>query len=685
MTNYFFDAAHPLLPQGANALLELPDSGTAFIGLDVVTTTGAALLAQNKQRITIAEGFKVQGQTFAVALKGNGSSVFNEGAIVSDTGTAIRFAGGGLGFLMNAGSITGVNGIELIKDTALTTADTLEIYNTGTIATSELAILAGIGADHVTNAGEIKTTSTNLAGTIIDLGAGSDIYDGTQGSVIGRIELGTGDDTAYGGTGADWISGGSGSNYIDGGAGVDTVDYAFATQGVSLSLGNANLQYTGFQFDQVLNVENIAGSAHADKLTGSDGANKLEGFGENDTLEGGFGNDILDGGEGLDTARYSGSSPVTVTLAVNGPQDTGIYGSDTLIGIENLEGGTGADKLTGNDLNNTLMGGAGNDTLKGGLGNDFLDGGSGDDRAVYTGNSSAYTITPGTESGTFKIVGPDGEDVLKDVRVVEFADKTVALVNGAPTSILLAGSSVLESAGPGTEIGTLFGSDPDGDTLTYSLVSNAGGLFRLDGSDLILNGTLDYETAKQHAITVRAADPYGKELYKTITINVRNVVETTPLSLRGTAAKDALVGEGGNDRILGLGGDDTLWGEAGRDTLIGGAGNDALIGGLGKDVFVFDTKPNVRTNVDTLYGFAPVDDTIQLSRKIFSKLPKKGTLSKSAFWTGDHVHDASDRIVYNKKTGALFYDPDGTGKAAAIQIAVLPTKLKMSHLDFVVI
>ena len=45
----------------------------------------------------------------------------------------------------------------------------------------------------------------------------------------------------------------------------------------------------------------------------------------------------------------------------------------------------------------------------------------------------------------------------------------------------------------------------------------------------------------------------------------------------------------------------------------------------------------------------------------------------------------SDRIIYHKASGNLFYDSDGTGKKAAIKIAVLPSKLKVAHHDFFLI
>jgi Ca2+-binding RTX toxin-like protein len=46
--------------------------------------------------------------------------------------------------------------------------------------------------------------------------------------------------------------------------------------------------------------------------------------------------------------------------------------------------------------------------------------------------------------------------------------------------------------------------------------------------------------------------------------------------------------------------------------------------------------------------------------------------------------DAEDRIIYNKGTGALFYDPDGTGALGAVQYATVTAGLTLSNADFIV-
>lgn len=152
--------------------------------------------------------------------------------------------------------------------------------------------------------------------------------------------------------------------------------------------------------------------------------------------------------------------------------------------------------------------------------------------------------------------------------------------------------------------------------------------------------------------------------------------------LRGSKLADTIDGLAGNDRIFGREGNDKLKGGAGNDTLNGGAGRDVLTGGAGKDHFVFDTKLS-RTNVDRITDFNVVSDRIDLDRDIFSKLPV-GALKASAFVIGTKAADAGDRIIYDDKTGKLFYDVDGTGRIEATQFAELKPHLELTADDFLI-
>jgi Ca2+-binding RTX toxin-like protein len=699
MTNYVFDATNPLPTNpGVNAVLELADAGNAIIDLAITSTDKVTVQAANKQRILIGTaGVLTAGNgaqdLHALELKGAESSVSNEGAVTSVTGAAIRFSGGGTSSVTNTAgkTIKGAEGIRIAAPTASAATAKLELLNAGTIEGTGLALIGGGGNDRVVNTGTLKTTATAAEAVLMDLGTGDDFYDGKLGTATsGIIKLGDGNDIAFGGTGNETFSGGKGTNIIDGGDGVsDTVDYSEATAGLSVNLNLSFSQTTNYSTDLLLNVENITGSAFNDTLTGNGLNNVLKGGNGDDTLDGGTGSDTLDGGAGNNTVKFSSSTAATVDLSNAAAQDTG-YGTDLLIGIRNLEGGSGADRFTGNSEDNRLVGNGGNDTLKGGGGNDTLEGGTGRNTAELSGSRDSYTIIKNAD-GTFTITdnqpGRDGTDTLKDVRFVKFGDgQTIALTNGTPTSVFPTSASVSESRAAGWRVTTLSSSDPDGDTLTYSLLSDAGGLFRLNGAEVLLNRGLDYEAAAKHTISVKVTDGWGGELTKEITISVSNdAAETAPLVKRGTAAADALVGEEGNDQLFGLAGKDQLFGYGGNDKLWGGANSDTLVGGTGNDIFVFDAAPNSKTNIDWVVDFNVKDDTIHLSKKIFSKLAKKGALSKGAFVVGDHFKDADDRILYHKKGGALFYDPDGTGDAKAIQFATIGKKLGISHKDFYVI
>ncbi|WP_349436715.1 MJ1477/TM1410 family putative glycoside hydrolase [Pararhizobium sp. A13] len=153
-------------------------------------------------------------------------------------------------------------------------------------------------------------------------------------------------------------------------------------------------------------------------------------------------------------------------------------------------------------------------------------------------------------------------------------------------------------------------------------------------------------------------------------------------TLRGSNLADKIGGLGGDDKIAGREGNDTISGGAGNDKLYGGAGKDTLTGGSGKDQFVFDTK-FADGNIDTVADFSVADDRLLLDHDIFSRLPA-GALKASAFIIGTKAADAGDRIIYDSRTGELFYDADGAGKGAAIQIARLDSHLKLMADDFLI-
>lgn len=173
------------------------------------------------------------------------------------------------------------------------------------------------------------------------------------------------------------------------------------------------------------------------------------------------------------------------------------------------------------------------------------------------------------------------------------------------------------------------------------------------------------------------------------TINGLGGVDT----LFGDAGDDTLNGGNANDTLDGGGGHDTLNGGAGKDTEIGGSGNDifvggggidTLTGGAGKDYFVLNTAG--LANRDIINDFVVADDTIRLDNDAFVGLGVTlGKLGAPKFWIGATAHDGNDRIIYNATTGKLFFDADGLGGVAQVQIAQLSENLALTNADFVVI
>jgi Ca2+-binding RTX toxin-like protein len=156
----------------------------------------------------------------------------------------------------------------------------------------------------------------------------------------------------------------------------------------------------------------------------------------------------------------------------------------------------------------------------------------------------------------------------------------------------------------------------------------------------------------------------------------------------GDGRATSIIGTANADHISGGDGKDRLDGDLGRDTLVGGRGQDRLNGGRDKDIFIFDEKLG-RSNVDVILDFSVRDDTIYLDNAFF-KLGK-GSPSKpmklkaKAFHSGQSATQMDDRILYDKKSGNLYYDADGTGPIAAIRFAQLKKGLVLTKADFFVI
>lgn len=397
--------------------------------------------------------------------------------------------------------------------------------------------------------------------------------------------------------------------------------------------------------------------AGADYVQGSPGNDYLDGYAGDDTLNGGAGNDTMAGGLGNDTYFVSSTGDRIAELYGGGSDTVVAQISYTLpadMEIEVLQAAPGTSKLslTGNNRANLLIGNNGANTLSGGGGSDVLDGGLGND---------TYLIA----SGHSTIVERDGEGIDTVLTGSSYALSPGSFVENLKAT----GASGVTLTGNETN-NTLFGNDA-----RNTLRGMAGNdvLYGGKGNDVLLGGA-----GRDALYGGDGLDRlYGEDGNDTLYGGSENG------TLSGGDGNDTLYGYWNNDLLYGDAGDDRLYGHTGNDTLVGGFGNDTLASGEGYDFLVFD-KPLSRTNVDTLTDFNPWADQIRLKLSVFRAIGHTGLLDASAFWIGSKAHAASDRIIYYKGAGVLFYDPDGSGATPQVKFAVLG-KLDLSAAAFLVI
>jgi Ca2+-binding RTX toxin-like protein len=540
--------------------------------------------------------------------------------------------------------------------------------------------------------------------------AGWDTFYGDAGNDL--LQGGTEDnstDYLNGQAGNDTLEGGLGADSLIGGEGNDFVSYVRSSAGVVINLLAGEAHGGDAIGDKITEVEGIIGSSHHDHLTGGNTSN---------TLEGGVGNDTLNGGGGFDYASYAGSGvAVAVNLGTNAK--SGGAAGDVYDSIEGLIGSAHADTLTGDANDNVLRGGGGNDTLTGGAGADVLDGGVGIDTVSYAGASAGVTVNLANGTGAGSDAQGDTYAEIENVIGSNFADVFIgnAAVNvfqggeGDDIYYVGAGDIVIENGYSGNDkvitdgnytlgnnIQALQGIGNGalvltGNALNNTIVGNAAGNW-IDGgagADTMMGGGGDDIYLIDNVGDVVTDFEGNNSVVSTVQLNLNNlqgnftnitVAEGFNFNVEGTSGHNVLKGNAFAN---------TLKGNGGNDKLYGMLGNDKLYGGAGRDTFVFDTRLNKTKNVDKIYDFKSRDDSFHLDNAIFTKLGRAGSearpkkFNSDMFVEGSRAKDREDRIVYDKKTGALYYDQDGTGSKAQVKIATLTNKTKLYYHDFFVI
>ncbi|MGF1991741.1 MAG: beta strand repeat-containing protein [Nostoc sp. ZfuVER08] len=582
---------------------------------------------------------------------------------------------------------------------------------------------------------QIKDFISGLLGNDSLIGLGdNDTLDGGDGN--DTLDGGTGNDSLIGGKGNDTYIVDSLSDVIIEGlnAGTDVVKSSVnwvlgANIEKLILIGTDAINGTGNNLKNVLTGNSAAnilnGADGNDSLIGGAGNDSLIGGAGNDTLDGGVGNDTLNGGagddtyivdstndviiEGLNAGKDLVKSSVTFVLADN-VENLTLTGSSAINGTGNnlgniLTGNTAANYLNGADGNDSLVGGKGNDTLVGGAGNDFLDGGVGDDSLDGGAGDDIYIV-----------------DSANDV-VIEGSNAGTDLVKSAVTFVLgnnlenltLTGSKVIN--GTGNSLNNIITGNGGANILSGedgndSLIGGAGndtlvggaGDDELDGGtgDDSLDGGMGNDTYTVNSLndTITEGSNAGTDLVKSsitwvLGNNLENLTLTGSSAISGTGnnLNNIITGNTGANLLSGEDGDDSLFGGSGIDTLLGGAGNDVLIGGIGKDVLTGGTGQDsfyltdTRTGgFDTITDFTVGNDTIFISKAEFALSQSVNTtLDSSIFRLGTAATAAGDRFIYDQTTGNLFFDKDGSGSAAKVQIALFSNQAMLTSANITVI
>ena len=136
-------------------------------------------------------------------------------------------------------------------------------------------------------------------------------------------------------------------------------------------------------------------------------------------------------------------------------------------------------------------------------------------------------------SHTFTVTATDGVTTVSEEFTLNVTDMTI---NTLAVTLANSGAALAESSSSGTSVGSSSISNPDSETVTYTLSGTGSSNFSVDSSgNVTTNGSLDFETAKSYALTLTATAG-GTAITDTFTVNVQNIEELTSAVLRYSAA-----------------------------------------------------------------------------------------------------------------------------------------------------
>lgn len=544
-----------------------------------------------------------------------------------------------------------------------------------TLTQTDFRITLGAGADSVSvgNYGFAANWTGQLLFTDFETGASGDRLELRSSLLRGKLQTWDGSSDPFAGGNLVLAQRGPDALLLfDRNGGADGFETLVTFANVSAS------SLTAFNLEGRAPPASIAaaGSDGADSLSGGAGADVLIGFGGGDRLSGGGGNDRLVGMGGNDSLIGEGGQDVLIggigddgylvddggDLVVEGVgegRDT-VYATSSFALAADAEievltaydrATTGMLTLSGNGFANILYGNMGSNGLMGGGGTDTLYGLGGDDSYIVDDASDSVIEYAGQGRDTVYALGSYALLASSEVEILTAYDRsgTAAVkLTGSASGNILYGNMGANGLVGGGGADTLYGLGGDDSYIVD------------DASDSVI------EFAGQGRDTVYATGDFSLAAGSEVEI----------LTAYDRAAS-------GGIKLSGNASANIIYGNAGANVLDGKGGADMLYGFGGADTFQFTTALQPGAAPTAIGDFASGQDRIALDDAIFGQLGP-GALPASAFATGSAAADADDRIIYNPVTGAISYDPDGNGSAAAVQFAILQSHPALTGGDFLI-
>ena len=423
-------------------------------------------------------------------------------------------------------------------------------------------------------------------------------------------------------------------------------------------------------------------------LTTNEGSASLNGGGGSDTIQ------VLT----TDAGAGKGSFQINERGSVQFEQASFFY----------INGNGGDDKIFGDQESDSVRGGAGKDYVSTGGGTDYIRVGATDDVAgeTYDGGSAFdYLYKESYQTLDLR------DDTFKNIESVSFVTggmmqitasqmggvttlygafdithpDVVEVTMGASGYVNLSSKNFFSFDQAGDKVFII--GDGDAETILASnmndVIKSGGGadlIVTYQGIDKVDGGkgrdTVSYLTRdKSINVTLDGKQQVGVKVDGLVEDKIKNVE-----NIVGGSAADVLKGDELANVFKGSEGNDKLKGYAGNDKLEGGTGLDTLVGGSGKDKFVFATGLDA---ADHIKDFSHADDTIVLDNSVFAAFVSTGDITSKMFHanaSGHDAHTAKQFLIYDKADHSLWYDADGNGAGAAVEVAIFDNGIK--NLDY---